>query len=54
MIALNTVKFERCLTPPYASGNPSLVVFCDASRQAFGARAYAKWNLEMESLEFDL
>ena len=46
MIALNTVKFERCLTPPNASGNPSLVVFCDASRQAFGTCAYAKWNLE--------
>jgi len=45
-IALNTVKFERCLTPPNASGNPSLVVFCDSSRQAFGACAYAKWNLE--------
>ena len=54
MIALNTVKFERCLTPPNASGNPSLIVFCDASRQASGACAYAKWNLELESLEFDL
>ena len=45
MIALNTVQFERCLTPPNATGNPSLVVFCDASRQAFGACAYTKWNL---------
>ena len=31
MTALNDVKFDRCLTPPGADGNPSLVVFCDAS-----------------------
>lgn len=45
MIALNNVQFERCLTPPNASGNSSLVVFCDASRLAFGACAYARWKL---------
>ena len=45
MIALNNVKFERCLTPPNATGDPSLVVFCDASRLAFGACAYMKWKL---------
>ena len=32
MMALNNVQFVRCLTPPNAIGNPSLVVFCDASR----------------------
>lgn len=48
MIALDNVQFERCLTPPNATGNPSLVVFyvfCDASRLAFGACAYAKLKL---------
>ena len=45
MIALNNVKFERCLTPPNATDNPSLVVFCDASRLAFGACAFMKWKL---------
>ena len=45
MMALNSVQFARCLTPPNAIGNPSLVVFCDASRRAFGACAYTKWNL---------
>ena len=45
MTALNDVKFDRCLTPPGADGNPSLVVFCDASRLAFGACAYARWKL---------
>ena len=45
MIALNNVKFERCITPPNATGDPALVVFCDASRLAFGACAYMKWKL---------
>ena len=41
MMALNNVQFARCLTPPNAFGNPSLVAFCDPSRRAFGT----KWNL---------
>ena len=45
MIALNNVQFECCLTLPNATSNPSLVVFCDASRLAFGACAYARWKL---------
>ena len=45
MTALNDVKFDHCLTPPGASGDPSLIVFCDASRLAFGACAYARWKL---------
>ena len=39
MTALNDVKFDRCLTPPGANGDPSLVVFCDASRLVFRACA---------------
>ena len=45
MTALNDVKFDRCMTPPGANGDRSLVVFCDASRLAFGACAYARWKL---------
>jgi hypothetical protein len=41
---LNDVKFDRCLTPSEAFGKPCLVVFCDASRLAFGAVAYIRWN----------
>ena len=44
-IAFNSVQFECCLTPLNATGNPSLVVFWDASRLAFGACAYMKWKL---------
>ena len=46
IIALNNVKFERYLTLPNATGDPSLVVFCDTSRLAFGACAYMKWKLD--------
>jgi len=46
MIALNNVKFHRCLTPSGALGDPLLVVFCDASRLAFGTCAYARWKLQ--------
>ena len=45
IISLNNLKFERCLTLPNATGDPALVVFCDASRLAFGACAYMKWKL---------
>ena len=36
MIALNNVKFKRCLTPPNACGDP------------FGACAYVQWKLKDE------
>ena len=43
--ALNQVKYPRCLTPPGANGNPTLIVFCDASRLAFVTCAYVRWKL---------
>ena len=46
MIALNNVKFKRCLTSPNVCRDPSLIVFSDASRQAFGACAYVQWKLK--------
>ena len=42
---LNDVKFDRCITPSDVVGDPMLVVFCDASRLAFGTCAYARWKL---------
>lgn len=44
--ALNDVKFDCCLTPAHTPGDPMLVVFCDASRLAFGTSAYATWQLQ--------
>ncbi|XP_068675312.1 uncharacterized protein [Montipora foliosa] len=45
MKSLNGTSFERCLTPPYAVGRPVLCVFSDASEDAFGSCAYARWQL---------
>ena len=45
MVQLNGVSFERCLTPPDTVGQPTLCVFSDASEEAFGACAYARWQL---------
>ena len=45
MALLNEVKLERCLTPLDAMNNPWLIIFCDASRLAFGACAYVRWQL---------
>ena len=45
MTTFNDVKFDHCLTPPGANGNPSLAVFCDALQLASGACAYARWKL---------
>ena len=44
MEALNHVTFERSLTPDNVIGAPSLIVFADASNQAFGACAYVRWE----------
>ena len=45
MVQLNGVRFDRCLTPANAIGQPVLCVFSDASEDAFGACAYARWQL---------
>ena len=39
-------SFPRCIKPKNAVGNPPLVVSSDASKEAFGACAYAVWELE--------
>ena len=46
IVKLNEVSFQRCLTPENAVGNPTLCVFSDASKNAFGACAYARWQLD--------
>ena len=45
MAALEKVQFQRCLTPTGAINNPELITFCDASRMAFGACSYIRWQL---------
>ena len=42
---MNSIKFERCLKPPNAFGDPSFVIFSDGSESAYGACAYMRWVL---------
>ena len=44
MLSLNGITFERYLTPPGAVGLPVLCIFSDASNEAFGSCAYARWQ----------
>lgn len=37
---MNQVKFERCLKPSEAICNPVLIIFCDASEDAYGSFAF--------------
>ena len=42
---MNNIKFQRCLKPPGAVGDPALVIFSDGSDDAYGACAYVRWEL---------
>ncbi|XP_048579040.1 uncharacterized protein LOC125560752 [Nematostella vectensis] len=48
---LNKIELPRCLTPPNAVGLPTLCIFSDASREAFGAVAYLRWQASVGSYE---
>ena len=39
------LKYDKCLRPLDAEGKPSLILFSDGSDKAFGAVAYARWEL---------
>ena len=41
---MNNVSFPRSLTPPNTIGLPTLCIFADASRDAFGACSYLRWE----------
>ena len=43
---MDNVKFKRCMKPCDAVGDPILIIFSDGSSQAFGARAYVRWELK--------
>ena len=51
MMKLNEIRFHRCLTPPDAVGQPILCIFSDASEEAFGTCAYARWQLSSGEFE---
>ena len=43
---MKNIKFARCLKPPNAIGDPTLVIFSDASDSAYGACAYPRWVMD--------
>ena len=51
MFAMEKITFHRSTKPQDAVGDPTLVVFSDASEDAFGACAYARWEKKDGSYE---
>ena len=46
MFIIEKIKFERCTKPPNATDNPPiLILFSDASINAYGTCAYIRWEL---------
>lgn len=45
MYCLTKLEFSRCVKPHNAAGDPMLVMFSDASRDAYGTCAYVRWKL---------
>ena len=46
-----TIPFTRCLKPSAAIGQPTLVIFSDASKESYGAAAYVRWQIEDSNFE---
>ena len=46
LLSLEQVKFNRCVKPICAIGDPSLITFSDGNPDAFGVCSYILYNLE--------
>ena len=51
---LENVSFDRSIKPEKAVNDPVLVIFSDGSGEAYGAAAYAQWQLEDQSYSSSL
>ena len=49
MLELPLITFQRCLKPQEAIGNPTLVIFSDASTEIFGCCAFVVWKMRDNS-----
>ncbi|KAJ8042506.1 hypothetical protein HOLleu_13575 [Holothuria leucospilota] len=47
---LDGLSFERCLMPECTSKPADLIIFCDASEEAFGAVVYIRWELDDQTI----
>ena len=48
LFEMTEIEFVRCIRPYHSVGDPILVIFSDASKDAYGAVAYAVWNLKRD------
>ena len=48
---LQQIEFHRCTKPDNAIGEPNLVLFSNASKDAYGAVAFAIWQIEDNKYE---
>jgi len=51
MSQLSKVVIDRCVKPLYAQGNPILICFSDASKEAYGAVSYIRWGTNSGQFE---
>ena len=54
LIDMNQIRFTRCLKPMDAIGDPILIVFSDASADAYAACAYVRWQRKNNQFESNL
>ena len=45
LFEIQNLKFERCVKPQSAVGDPVLIIFSDGSNLAYGCCAYTQWEL---------
>ena len=48
---LRIIKFNRSLTPPDICGLPTLIIFSDGPKVAYGAVAYCRWRIKKNSFK---
>lgn len=51
---MNQVKFERCLKPSDTICNPVLIIFCDASEDAYRSCTYVRWQRQGGGFAYNL
>ena len=44
LLEMDKVLYKRCLKPNDAVNDPVLIIFSDASNDAYGACAYVRWE----------
>ena len=45
MFDIGNIRFNRSVKPVNVVNNPTLVIFSDASKEAYGACCYIRWGL---------